>query len=250
MIFLQTGCYPGLLKKLPQSGLFAASDPVALPFTGKSSYDERGWLILDPVFTGPGYRKKRKALLPCRFRLPSFLKLHFPRDPKGDITARLIDLNSEEGVILMCAYGISAKKEEIPATSFFTRHGLKWIEPIFVFGRTWAIVCEPGDSFYKASPMILQWIVLMAGTHNCNNGCPDIFTPECQGSGRRTGNTENHRELRKARKGQGVYNSTYDALALHDFDGRIVDMNATMMKMFGISWEEAGDMTLLELFRT
>lgn len=238
------------LEEAASSGLFTASDPIALPFTGRSPYDERGWLILDPVFTGTGYRKKLEGFTAMSVSAAQLLETSFSqRDPKkGDIIARLIDLNSEEGAILMCSYGVSAKKEDIPVTSFFSRHGLKWIEPIFVFGRTWAIVCEPGESFYKASPMILQWIVLVAG--GLITVIMAVLTFSLQNA---RGLAEEQviqrtTELRESEERfKGVYNSTYDALALHDFDGRIVDMNATMMKMFGISWEEAGNMTLLEL---
>ncbi len=238
------------LEEAKSSSLFTASDPVPLPL-GTKNYDDRGWLIFDPIYAGENYKKYLKGFSAIAISARQLLDISFSqRDPrKGDIAARLIDLNSEEGSMLMCTYGVNSKANEgIPITFFFGHGSLKWIEPIFVFGRTWAIVCEPGEAFYKSNPMFLQWIVLFAG--GFLTLVLSVLTFSLQNA---RGRAEEQvylttSELKQSEERfKGVYNSTYDALALHDFEGKIVDVNATMMKLFGISWQDAQNMTLYDI---
>lgn len=243
---------PTLSKALDEarlSLLFTASDPLPIPFGGRN-FEERGWLVLDPVFKGENNKRSFTGFAAIAISANQLLVSSFSqRDPrKGDIVARLIDLNSEEGTMLMSTYGISRKNEGIPISFFFSQGELKWIEPIFVFGRTWAIVCEPGESFYKSNPMFLQWMVLFAG--GLITIILSLLTFSLQKAQGRAEEQVLQRtsELKESEERfKGVYNSTYDALALHDFEGRIIDVNATMMRLFGISWEEARGLTLYDI---
>lgn len=237
------------IEEALQSMLFTATDPLTVPFGGKA-YDEKGWLILNPIFLDDINKRSLEGFAAISISAPQLLESSFSqRDPrKGDIVARLIDLNSEDGSILMSTYGISRKNEGIPISFFFSHGSLKWIEPIFVFGRTWAIVCEPGETFYSTHPMFFQWMVLIAG--GLITIILSVITYSLQNAQDKAEKEVHQRTselMESEERFKGVYNSTYDALVLHDFEGRIVDVNATMMKMFGLSWEEARGLTLYEL---
>lgn len=232
--------YSSITKAIDEarsSQLFTASDPVPLPI-GTRDFEERGWLVFDAIYSDSNSQKKLKGYSAIAISAKQLLDASFSqRDPrKGDIVARLMDLNSDNGAMLMCTYGVSKANEGIPITYFFSQDSLKWIEPIFVFGRTWAIVCEPGEAFYRSNPMYLQWIVLTAGV--CLTFLLSILTFSLQ---RARGRAEEQvfltsSELRQSEERfKGVYNSTYDALLLHDFEGRIIDVNATMLRLFGIT---------------
>ncbi|MDW8071338.1 MAG: CHASE domain-containing protein [Anaerolineae bacterium] len=150
-----------------RTGLVTATDPLVM--TDGDTW-QRSVTVYQPVLDGA-----RETGTPAE-RIQGFIVgvvnlqplLHKALSPyvsteRPDVQVSLVDLVSPEKPLLLASYPAESSMETQLATIDLLPSQMVTVHPVFVFGRTWAIVARPGEGFYAAYPARAGWLIGLAG---------------------------------------------------------------------------------------
>jgi len=152
------------LKRSLNTGLRTATDPLELA-TGQKGH--RGSLIFQPVFRNGNIFGFVIGIVDLQsvFTVGCDRAAHV-KVGEGMVRSFLVDLMASEGMVpqAVCPQGSDAGCFGNISEDLSIRGGkLMAVNPLFIFGRAYAVVAYPGEDFYKKYPSRDIWIAALGG---------------------------------------------------------------------------------------
>lgn len=228
------------LEQAIATGLTTATDPIILvPGTGAL----QGVLILRPVFVEAGSEAAIKGLVGVELRFEALLAhaLTRPGQDKAVLTLDLLQLDARRSPrirILSSSSEVSTSavdRDSLPSHA----SGLAVVAPIFVFGKAYAVVVQPGPSFLAANVnraglvagltglLLTAVISVVVGLQSKRRADLELQVRE------RTSELKQSEEKYRA-----FFGTSLDCVFITSLDGRFVDFNDALVDLFGYDSRE------------
>ncbi len=248
------------LEEAARTGLPAATDP----FTRQNGTERtRTLVIVSPLYrTIPSSATTPLPEAPTRLpagvvaaelRCEKFLNELVPAPTTGErmLSARLFQLGTSEppAWLASCPSTQAAPLRAASNALHDGAHRLEVVRPIFAFGKTYALVMEPGPAFLAAHPALVRWLSVTLGLP-----LTAVATAVVHLIRRRQKWLESEVRVRteKLRTSEESYRRQFAdnqavMLLVDPQTGRIVDANSAAAKFYGYTRDQLQTMCIAEI---
>ncbi len=152
------------LEESLSTGMVTATDPVAL---GPENRAQRGLFVMRPVFENDPLLNQVRGFALAVVRLGTMLNknLALSGGMQPAVLMGLYNLKTGEAPQLLVASPLPDALSQVAADGSLSGDdsGLTVVFPLFVFGRAYALVVQPGPAFLAANPTWVGGLMLLVG---------------------------------------------------------------------------------------